>query len=264
MRPISEGSKLARAAESGTPVDGSELTAGEVEFLLAFADDEHLMGQRHTEWIGVAPFLEEDLAFASIAQDELGHAAALYELLDPDVDRLALLREPAEYRSCWLVEHPGDEWSDALVRHWLYDLAERHRWAAVAGSRLDPLARLAARAEREEQYHRRHAGALLAAMWQDPAARGRLTGSVERLLPLAVAQFEPVAGEADALASGLASSPWADARDRWCDEVEAMVGSLQWPTTGARQSGRTERSAHFAVVYAEMRTVISIDTTATW
>ena len=48
--------------------------------LLAFADDEHLMGQRHTEWIGVAPFLEEDLAFASIGQDELGHAAMLYAL----------------------------------------------------------------------------------------------------------------------------------------------------------------------------------------
>ena len=51
------------------------------EHLLALADDEHLIGQQHTEWIGVAPFLEEDLAFASIAQDELGHAAALYEVI---------------------------------------------------------------------------------------------------------------------------------------------------------------------------------------
>ena len=52
------------------------------------------MGQQHTEWIGVAPFLEEDLAFCSIAQDELGHAAMLYELLAEDggVDRLAFGR----------------------------------------------------------------------------------------------------------------------------------------------------------------------------
>ena len=55
--------------------------SGVREFLLAFADDEHLMGQQHTEWIGVAPFLEEDLAFSSIGQDELGHAALLYELV---------------------------------------------------------------------------------------------------------------------------------------------------------------------------------------
>ena len=56
------------------------------EFLLAFADDEHLIGQQHTEWIGVAPFLEEDLAFSSIAQDELGHAAALYAIVAGDGD----------------------------------------------------------------------------------------------------------------------------------------------------------------------------------
>ena len=30
------------------------------EYLLALADDDHLMGQQHTEWIGVAPFLEEE------------------------------------------------------------------------------------------------------------------------------------------------------------------------------------------------------------
>ena len=57
------------------------LTNGVREFLLAFADDEHLMGQQHTEWIGVAPFLEEDLAFCSIGQDELGHAASLYAIV---------------------------------------------------------------------------------------------------------------------------------------------------------------------------------------
>ncbi len=53
------------------------LSESAIEYLLAFADDEHLMGQRYTEWIGVAPFLEEDLALASIGQDELGHAAML-------------------------------------------------------------------------------------------------------------------------------------------------------------------------------------------
>ena len=109
------------------------------EVLLALADDEHLMGQQHAEWIGVAPFLEEDLAFCSIAQDELGHAAALYEALAldevlGDADRLAFRRAPQDYRSCHLVELPCPDWSDALVRHWLYDEAEVLRWDALAGS----------------------------------------------------------------------------------------------------------------------------------
>ena len=90
----------------------SGLTDGVREFLLAFADDEHLMGQQHAEWIGVAPFLEEDLAFCSISQDELGHAASLYAIVagdsnptgvgDPAIDQLAFHRDPADWRSCRL------------------------------------------------------------------------------------------------------------------------------------------------------------------
>ena len=77
------------------------------EYLLAFADDEHFVGARHTSWIGLGPFLEEDLAFCSIAQDELGHAIGLYELVldDPGkLDAFALLRAPQDYRSCQLAE----------------------------------------------------------------------------------------------------------------------------------------------------------------
>ena len=48
------------------------LTPAAREYLLALADDEHMIGARHTNWIGLGPFLEEDLAFCSIAQDELG------------------------------------------------------------------------------------------------------------------------------------------------------------------------------------------------
>ena len=94
------------------------------------------MGQQHAEWIGVAPFLEEDLAFCSIAQDELGHAAALYEVLGGggDADQLAFRRAPQDYRSCHLVELPCPDWSDALVRHWLYDEAEVLRWDSLASS----------------------------------------------------------------------------------------------------------------------------------
>jgi len=50
------------------------------ELLLALADDEFVTGYANSEWTGIAPLLEEDLAFSSLAQDELGHARLLYEL----------------------------------------------------------------------------------------------------------------------------------------------------------------------------------------
>ena len=48
--------------------------------LLSIADDELIIGWRDSEWTGIAPVLEEDVAFSSIAQNEIGHARALYEL----------------------------------------------------------------------------------------------------------------------------------------------------------------------------------------
>ncbi len=61
--------------------------------LLSMADDEFVIGFRDSEWTGIAPMLEEDVAFSSIAQNEIGHARALYELaateLGSDADALA-------------------------------------------------------------------------------------------------------------------------------------------------------------------------------
>ena len=71
--------------------------------LLEIADDELILGWRDSEWTGIAPSLEEDVAFSSIAQNEIGHARALYELaaaeLGTTADELAFDRSPEEYRS---------------------------------------------------------------------------------------------------------------------------------------------------------------------
>ena len=247
------------------------------EFVLAFADDEHLMGQQHTEWIGVAPFLEEDMAFASIGQDELGHAAGLYELaldhagMAPDdaeelsdaVDDVALRRDAADYRSCWLVEHPGSDWADALVRHVMYDLAEQLRWEACLGSSDDRLAQLAHRALREETFHRRHADALLHALLPDGDAGPRLQAAASRLAPLGDALFEPVTGEAKAVDAGLVTTSTAGLRAAWRAEITSRFGALSFDPAPAQQA-RTERSPAFDALYASMREVVLLDPAARW
>ena len=190
----------------------SELRPGSVEVVLALADDEHLMGQQYTEWIGVTPFLEEDLAFSSIGQDELGHAALLYAVVVGDdgtaageaaIDQLALQRDGEGYRSCWFTERPTDDWAEALIRHWLYDRAEQLRWQQFEYSTVQALADAAARAEREEVYHRRHGDGLLDALLDDADAGPRLRSALAMWAPLSLGMFEPVAGEVDALADGV-------------------------------------------------------------
>lgn len=245
----------------------TELSRGVVDVVLAFADDEHLMGQHYTEWIGVTPFLEEDLAFSSIGQDELGHAALLYELLAGDddlaIDELAFRRDATEYRSCWFVELPIDDWAGALVRHWLYDHAEQLRWQLLVDSLIPELSQIAARAEREESFHRRHANSLLDVLLHDDLSSGPLLDAAARLAPLALGLFDPVAGEAEAIASGVVKGPFADQRQRWQAATEERFGPIEWGEA-PEQNGRTIRSAEFGPLMARMREVLDLDPAAVW
>jgi ring-1,2-phenylacetyl-CoA epoxidase subunit PaaC len=158
--------------------------------LLALADDELMMGHRHGEWLGLSPFLEEDLTTASIAQDEIGHARALHALLWPDwADRDAgvVRRPPWAWRSAPLAEIEGSPWERALLRHWLHDLVEPVRWQGVVAAHageIPALPDLAARVAAEERFHRAHAGALVTRLASVPAARERLTGPLDVLLEL--------------------------------------------------------------------------------
>jgi ring-1,2-phenylacetyl-CoA epoxidase subunit PaaC len=130
------------------------------DYLLCWADDELVLGHRDSEWTGFAPQIEEDVAFSSIAQDELGHAALLYgliaDLTGDDVDRLALRRPAAAYRHAALLERPNGDWAHTIARHLLYDLADAVRLDACCDSAYPPLAAIARRMLREEHYHRLH------------------------------------------------------------------------------------------------------------
>ena len=248
---------------------------GVQEFLLAFADDEHLMGQQHTEWIGVAPFLEEDLAFSSIGQDELGHAAMLYELvleldgtepIDTAIDTLAYGRPGSDYRSCHLVEHTTGDWAEALVRHWLYDTFEEMRWQQVVDSSLTKLAAVARRALREEAYHRRHADALLDKLLPSPDARRRILRALDALAPLVDGLCEPVEGEAGAIRQGVCTGSTDDLADPLNRAIAQRFASPGQRAAVGRscQTHRTARSPDFGPLMKRMREVLDYDSEAVW
>src|SRR3954454_6447879 len=112
--------------------------------LLGLADDELVIGWRDSEWTGIAPVLEEDVAFSSIAQNEIGHARAVYQLLTDDADALALDRRPDEYRAAPLVQLRLLEWEPAIARRWLYELADQVRIEHLLRSEDPAVAQLAA------------------------------------------------------------------------------------------------------------------------
>ena len=155
-----------------------------VRQLLEIADDELVLGWRNSEWTGIAPFLEEDVAFSSIAQNEIGHARALYQLvaneLGTTADELAFDRTPDEYRNSRLAELRLLEWERTIARHYLYEEADAKRLEQLKQSDDPAVAGLAAKIDREETYHRLHAQ-----MWFDRLKdEPRFTAALDELRPL--------------------------------------------------------------------------------
>jgi len=189
------------------------------QLLLAIADDELVLGWRDSEWTGIAPFLEEDVAFSSIAQNEIGHARALYELAARDLgttaDELAFDRKPEEYRCAQLVELRLPDWERTIARHYLYEAADADRLGRLKASDDEELAGLAAKIDREEVYHRMHAE-----MWFDRLKdEPRFTAALEELRPLVDAISDP----------GLRSGHTPELAELW--EVMTEVRRSQPPGT---------------------------------
>ena len=162
--------------------------------LLGLADDELIIGWRDSEWTGIAPMLEEDVAFSSIAQNEIGHARALYEHLSDDADALAFDRSLDEYRCAPFVELKLLDWAHTIARRWLYEVADEIRI-----SELKSELPLAAKIDREERYHRMHAE-----MWHERLGdTPQFREAVEELWPYALGVLPPSQREALSARVGL-------------------------------------------------------------
>ena len=199
------------------------------ELLLALADDELVIGWRDSEWTGIAPMLEEDVAFSSIAQNEIGHARAVYELLADDVDALAFDRTPDEYRCAPLVELHLLDWAHAIARRWLYEVVDEIRIAALMET-----VPVAAKINREEAYHRLHAE-----MWHERLRdEPRFRAAVERLWPYAlgvlpVGQRAELAdrvglAEAEAIERGTHDASFAALHDEMTVVRRSAPAGAQW------------------------------------
>jgi ring-1,2-phenylacetyl-CoA epoxidase subunit PaaC len=203
------------------------------DLLFALADDELIIGHRHSEWTGWAPHLEEDIAFSSIAQDEMAHARLLYRLIEEtwpgtgDEDRLALGREPGAYRHAVLCERPNGDWGYTIARQYLYDRADAVRLRALSASSWPELADLARLMQLEEAYHVDHAETWVRRLGTGPVtARQRLADGLEAALPDAFAVFEPLSGEGALIADGTLPVSMYDLLAEWLhgigEDLEAM------------------------------------------
>jgi ring-1,2-phenylacetyl-CoA epoxidase subunit PaaC len=246
---------------------------GLATFLLSMADDEFVSGFTDSEWTGIAPILEEDVAISSISQDELGHARALYELLATlvddgrDADAIAYDRAPEDYRHARLLDAPRGDWADTIARRFFYELADEARLASI-GDGYPPLTDLAGKLRREERYHRMHV-----TTWIDRLANGgadsrmRLETALERAGADAATVFTPMTGEEALVRAGILTRSMAAAEAAWRGDLTSILVPLGLAVPPAGEppaDGRTKHSEAFRWLWGEFTAVRQLDPAAVW
>ncbi|HMI66354.1 MAG TPA: 1,2-phenylacetyl-CoA epoxidase subunit PaaC [Cyclobacteriaceae bacterium] len=244
------------------------------ELLYKIADDQLILGHRNSEWTGMGPLLEEDIAFSSMAQDKVGQSLAMYTLLhslgEGDPDTVAFTRRGNQFHNCVLVELPNGEYDFSLVRHFLFNTAEVIRFELLSTSSYEPLAQLAKKIRGELRYHTLHANTWIRQLGSSTEESiARIQASLNFSLPFAMGIFEASPHENELIESGVFAGEKA-LKQRWLAKVEEIIHQtdLHLPdlnTVEPVPGGRVgKHSEHLQPLLDEMSEVFRIDPTAEW
>jgi len=247
-----------------------EMRRAAAAYVLSLGDDEMILSHRDSEWTGHAPILEEDIAFANIALDEMGHALLWYRLHaelvgeDPEAhpDRLVYRRKAAEFRNTPLVEGPKGDWARSILRQFLFDSAELVRLAELSRSAHAPLAAVARKILTEERYHDRHTRAWVRRLGLGTdESRRRMQRALEELWPLVPDLMGQRPEEALLVAAGIC--PPADVvQESWEADVIPTVqaAGLRVPTESVPSGfNRFHHTPDLDELLAELQSVARLE-----
>lgn len=282
-------------APSETELTGDRRSAV-IDLLYRMADDALIIGHRESEWTGLGPILEEDIAFSSMAQDKMGHALALYTLLhelgEPDPNQLAFMRPAPEFRCCAFVvlesfeigqstaaeslcNNPvrdrlvsqGD-WALSCTRQFLFSEADAARMADLEDSSYEPLAHLARKFRGEIKYHTMHGRMSIDRLGDaTEESRRRMSAAIERLFPYALGMFETTKWDGFLKAGHFASAE-STLCERWLEEVRPRLraAGLEIPENAEPvNGGRIGRHPpEMARLVDDLQKVRRLDPAASW
>lgn len=223
------------------------------EYLTQLGDDALICAQRLAEWTSNAPELEEDVALANIALDQLGQARLLLDYAGQvegagrDSDALAFERGERDFRNCQLVELPNGDFAVTIAKLLFFTAYQHELYGRLRGSADKRLAAISAKAAKETAYHQDHA-----ALWTrrlgdgTPVGHERMQAAVDEVWPYTHELFDTAGVPAELVESGTAVDP-ATLRPAWLSTVEPVLAESTvdrpddgWAPGGGRKGVHTE------------------------
>jgi ring-1,2-phenylacetyl-CoA epoxidase subunit PaaC len=248
--------------------------ADRFELLLRLGDDALIAAQRLGEWTATAPEMEEDVALANIALDQLGAARLLLsyagelEGAGRDEDALAYLRDDRQFRNCQLVELPNGDFAVTMAKLLFLAAYQRLLYDRLVASTDERLAAIAAKARKESAYHLDHSS-----LWTLRLGDGteeshrRMQAAVDEIWPYTHELFtgDDLARRLDA--AGVVPAP-DTLRPAWLATVEPLLEQATlnrpedgWTPGGGREGVHTE---HLSYLLAEMQVLHRAHPGARW
>ncbi|MBF9128604.1 phenylacetate-CoA oxygenase subunit PaaC [Plantactinospora sp. S1510] len=241
-------------------------TQTRLDHLLGLADDALVAAQRLGEWVAAAPELEEDVALANIALDQLGAARLLLtyagelEGAGRDEDALAYLRDDREFRNALLVELPNGDFAVTMAKLLFVSAYQLPLYTALTGCTDERLAAIAGKARKEVAYHLDHAS-----LWTVRLGDG--TEESHRRMQAAVDEIWPYTHELFTPDPAAPVDP-AGLRDAFLAAVEPVLATATldrpadgWAPSGGRSGLHTE---HLSYLLAEMQVLHRAHPGARW
>lgn len=253
-----------------------ELKAPLTQLLLSIADDKLMLGHRASDWTGLAPILEEDIAFSAISQEEIAHASALYdvvaELNGGRADAIAFGRAPQEYRCAELTVLPDDfDWAKAIVRQFFCDHFDVLRLKRLSQSSCHTLASLAKRMHAEEATHVEHADTWMAHLGKgDEVSKKRMQAALDVLAPHAAMLFESTDEVAMLEKNGVYPPGDESLFEQWKSDVLRVAGDaglsldVSPPSENELGGRRGKHGDEFTALLDEMCEVFRVEPEAAW
>ena len=202
----------------------SEWPDAGVDYMQAIADTKLLLSHRYSQWMLSGPALEDGIAGASCAQDELGHVRQLFRLLGEQGQENEWLegdREAMEYANAAPLDERPDDWMSFVAT---VGPIERASWYMLDAVDHEDFSGLKTRLGQDEFFHLEFLdGRLEAFAAEDPEG---VIEAIESAMPGVLAYVGPADYDADTdplVAAGYTDRPALELRTALREKYEEIL-----------------------------------------